>query len=75
MSGVSELRMVVTVDDYDGAIRFYGETLGLAVGEEWAQRSPGDREAGTVIAHHHRCPRRPRVEPHADCDHRNVGDP
>ena len=45
MSGVSELRMVVTVDDYDGAIRFYGETLGLAVGEEWDT----DEGRGTIF--------------------------
>ena len=27
--GVSELRLVVTVEDYDGALRFYRDVLGL----------------------------------------------
>lgn len=35
MSGATELRMVITVDDFEEAVRFYGETLGLAVDEEW----------------------------------------
>jgi lactoylglutathione lyase len=43
MSGVTELRMVVTVDDFEEAIRFYGETLGLEVGEQW------DREDGRGV--------------------------
>lgn len=35
MSAVSELRTVVTVDDFEGAIAFYRDVLGMAVAEEW----------------------------------------
>src|SRR6202453_1272271 len=38
---VSELRLVVTAEDYDGALRFYRDVLGLR--EEAAFSSPGGR--------------------------------
>jgi predicted enzyme related to lactoylglutathione lyase len=38
---VRELRLVVTADDYDGALRFYRDTLGLA--EREAYNSPDGR--------------------------------
>jgi lactoylglutathione lyase len=39
--GVSELRLVVTAPDYDEALRFYRDVLGLA--ERAAYSSPGGR--------------------------------
>jgi lactoylglutathione lyase len=39
--GVRELRLVVTADDYDEALRFYRDVLGLR--EEAAFSSPGGR--------------------------------
>jgi len=36
---VSELRLAYTVDDYEGAVRFYRDALGLPVIEEWDQPS------------------------------------
>jgi predicted enzyme related to lactoylglutathione lyase len=39
--GVSELRLVVTAPDYDEALRFYRDVLGLT--ERAAYRSPGGR--------------------------------
>lgn len=35
MSGARELRMVITVDDFDEALHFYRDTLGLELAEEW----------------------------------------
>jgi lactoylglutathione lyase len=32
---VKELRVAVTVEDYDGALRFYRDVLGLPVEESW----------------------------------------
>ena len=43
MSGVSQLRVVVTVGDYDAALAFYRDTLGLP--EIGAFTSPGGRIA------------------------------
>jgi catechol 2,3-dioxygenase-like lactoylglutathione lyase family enzyme len=40
-SPVRELRVAFTVEDYEGALRFYREALGLPVLEEW------DREDGS----------------------------
>jgi catechol 2,3-dioxygenase-like lactoylglutathione lyase family enzyme len=34
---VRELRLAYTVDDYEGAVRFYRDALGLPVIEEWDQ--------------------------------------
>jgi catechol 2,3-dioxygenase-like lactoylglutathione lyase family enzyme len=36
-SPVRELRLAYTVDDYEGAVRFYRDALGLPVIEEWDQ--------------------------------------
>jgi lactoylglutathione lyase len=36
-SPVRELRLAYTVEDYDGAVRFYRDVLGLPVIEEWEQ--------------------------------------
>ena len=36
-SPVRELRFAYTVDDYEGAVRFYRDALGLPVIEEWDQ--------------------------------------
>jgi lactoylglutathione lyase len=44
---VRELRVAVTVDDYEAAVRFYRDTLGLPVIESWDQ--PQDRR-GVVLA-------------------------
>ena len=41
MGRVRELRLVVTADDYDAALRFYRDVLGLE--EEAAFTSPGGR--------------------------------
>jgi catechol 2,3-dioxygenase-like lactoylglutathione lyase family enzyme len=35
MDPVHELRVAVTVDDYEAALRFYGDALGLPVIESW----------------------------------------
>ena len=35
-SPVRELRVAVTVEDYEAAVRFYRDALGLPVIEEWA---------------------------------------
>ena len=35
---VRELRLAVTVEDYDEAVRFYRDVLGLPVIQEWAER-------------------------------------
>lgn len=37
MAGVEELRVALTVDDYDRALAFYRDGLGLSVVEEWAR--------------------------------------
>ena len=34
---VSELRLAVTVEDYEGAVRFYRDVLGLPLIREWAE--------------------------------------
>lgn len=34
-SPVRELRVALTVDDFDGAVRFYRDALGLEVVDEW----------------------------------------
>jgi catechol 2,3-dioxygenase-like lactoylglutathione lyase family enzyme/heme-degrading monooxygenase HmoA len=39
-AGVRELRIALTVDDYDDAVRFYRDGLGLVVEESW-QRPDG----------------------------------
>jgi len=36
-SPVRELRLAYTVEDYEGAMRFYRDALGLPVIEEWEQ--------------------------------------
>jgi lactoylglutathione lyase len=36
---VKELRVALTVEDYQGALRFYRDALGLPVVEEWDQPS------------------------------------
>jgi catechol 2,3-dioxygenase-like lactoylglutathione lyase family enzyme len=43
---VKELRVAVTVDDYDGALRFYRDVLGLPVVESWT----GPTGSGAVLA-------------------------
>jgi catechol 2,3-dioxygenase-like lactoylglutathione lyase family enzyme len=43
---VKELRVAVTVDDYDGALRFYRDVLGLPVVESWDQPAG----SGAVLA-------------------------
>lgn len=35
MSGVTELRLVLTVEDFDAAVRFYRDTLGLEQVAAW----------------------------------------
>jgi lactoylglutathione lyase len=44
-SPVRELRVALTVDDYQEAVRFYGDALGLPVLEEW----DGPEGAGAVL--------------------------
>jgi len=44
-SPVHELRFALTVEDYDGAHRFYSEALGLPIVEQWA----GPRGRGAVL--------------------------
>jgi tRNA(Arg) A34 adenosine deaminase TadA/catechol 2,3-dioxygenase-like lactoylglutathione lyase family enzyme len=44
-SPVHELRFALTVEDYDGAHRFYADALGLPIVEEWA----GPRGRGAVL--------------------------
>ena len=36
-SPVRELRLAMTVENYDEALRFYGDVLGLPVIEEWSK--------------------------------------
>jgi catechol 2,3-dioxygenase-like lactoylglutathione lyase family enzyme len=36
-SPVRELRLAYTVEDYEGAVRFYRDSLGLPVIQEWEQ--------------------------------------
>jgi methylmalonyl-CoA/ethylmalonyl-CoA epimerase len=43
MDSVHELRVVITVDDYDKVVSFYRDSLGLTVDGEW------DREDGRGI--------------------------
>jgi lactoylglutathione lyase len=43
---VTELRVALTVDDYDGALRFYRDVLGLPVVESWDQPAG----SGAVLA-------------------------
>jgi lactoylglutathione lyase len=38
---VSELRLVVTVDDYDGAVAFYRDVLGLSAAAEYISDDAG----------------------------------
>ena len=38
-SPVRELRLAMTVEDYDEAVRFYRDALGLPVIEEWEQET------------------------------------
>ena len=38
-SPVRELRLAFTVEDYEGALRFYRDALGLPVLEEWDQET------------------------------------
>jgi catechol 2,3-dioxygenase-like lactoylglutathione lyase family enzyme len=46
-SPARELRVAVTVDDFEAAVRFYRDALGLPVVESWDQ--PGDRR-GVILA-------------------------
>src|SRR6478735_1782536 len=41
MTGVSELRLVVTVDDYDAAVAFYRDVLGLTEAAEYISDGEG----------------------------------
>jgi lactoylglutathione lyase len=41
MTGVSELRLVVTVDDYDSAVAFYRDTIGLTPAAEYMADGQG----------------------------------
>jgi predicted enzyme related to lactoylglutathione lyase len=41
--GVRELRIVLTVEDYDGAVRLFRDALGLAVDKAW------DGESGRAV--------------------------
>ena len=41
MTAVSELRLVVTVDDYDAAVAFYRDTLGLTPAAEYMADGEG----------------------------------
>ena len=41
MTRVSELRLVVTVDDYDAAVAFYRDTLGLTPAAEYIADGQG----------------------------------
>ena len=43
MSGVQELRVVIAVDDYERAVGFYRDTLGMQVESEW------DRDDGRGV--------------------------
>ena len=43
MSKAQELRMVITVDDFDRVVRFYRDTVGLSVDSEW------DRDDGRAV--------------------------
>ena len=43
MSAAQELRMVITVDDFDRVVRFYRDTVGLSVESEW------DRDDGRGV--------------------------
>jgi lactoylglutathione lyase len=44
-SPVRELRVAVTVEDYDEAVRFYRDAFGLPVLEEWE----GETGSGTIL--------------------------
>ncbi len=37
--GLRELRVALTVEDFDGAAAFYRDTLGLAVAKEWSEQT------------------------------------
>lgn len=39
MAGVTEMRTVIAVDDYDGAVAFYRDVVGLDVDVEWDRPS------------------------------------
>ena len=41
MSGVMELRVALTVDDFDAVVRFYRDGLGLDAGELWTDAGKG----------------------------------
>ena len=43
MSGVRQLRVTLTVDDFDAALAFYGDALGLEQVADWSS------EAGRVV--------------------------
>src|SRR5437764_1466887 len=45
MTPVRELRVAVTVDDYDEAVRFYRDTLGLPVVQSWDE----DGRSGAIL--------------------------
>jgi predicted enzyme related to lactoylglutathione lyase len=45
MSAAQELRMVITVDDFDKVVRFYRDVVGLDVDEEWE----GDGGRGIIF--------------------------
>ncbi len=45
MSAAQELRMVITVDDFDKVVRFYRDVVGLDVDEEWE----GDDGRGIIF--------------------------
>src|SRR5918997_5914110 len=48
VSPVRELRLAVTVEDYDRALRFYRDALGLPVTQEWDD--PGGRSGAILDA-------------------------
>jgi catechol 2,3-dioxygenase-like lactoylglutathione lyase family enzyme len=50
MTAVHELRVAVTVDDFDEAVRFYRDVFGLPVLEAW--ENPGGRSGVILDAGH-----------------------
>ena len=47
-SGVRQLRLVVTAEDYDEALRFYRDILGMT--EQEAYSTPGGRVSSSTAA-------------------------
>jgi lactoylglutathione lyase len=46
VSPVRELRVAVTIEDYDAALRFYRDALGLPVVESW---DDGEGRSGAIL--------------------------